>query len=581
MRRAVCALALASFVFAGNAWAAGTTSTPTAPEYDSVGRLVATPFVASGQGRLTQKQVFAIFIGVTKVAHWLGRYPPHPIREATFDRQTRQWTVNVWSGKAGEIATGTIDDATGEVFSAWTGPQVAWNMARGGRAAFGGAILGKPAVWYALCLVFLLGLADLRRPLSLRNLDLVALLAFSASLELFDRGRVFSSAPLVYPPLLYLFVRTVWIGFRGRRARVGRPVWPVWVLAGAAVFLAGFKIGLDLETQHGVIDVGFAGVIGGSRIVHGQAPYGHMPVEDDRPACGPADSSGEIRQRIQTNGRCEAANPTGDTYGPVAYLAYVPAVLAFPWSGKWDALPAAHATSIAWDLLTLFGLVIVGLRLGDTRLAATLALGWSAYPFTAYALLSDTNDAIMPALLVWGFLVLDHAAARGAVVALAGWTKFVSLALAPLWLTYPRFERRQAFRYVIGFALATVASFSILLLEPNLWDAIRTFWHRTIPTQVDRHSPFSIWDWGQYHARGIPDLHLVQRVLEVAVTTFAIAVAFVPRRKGPLELAALTAAILLGYELVLTHWFYLYLPWVLPFVALALYLPATRDDAHA
>ena len=40
-----------------------------------------------------------------------------------------------------------------------------------------------------------------------------------------------------------------------------------------------------------------------------------------------------------------------------------------------------------------------------------------------------------------------------------------------------------------------------------------------------------------------------------------------PRRKGPLELAALTAALLLAFELSLTHWSYLYLPWVLPFVA--------------
>jgi hypothetical protein len=47
----------------------------------------------------------------------------------------------------------------------------------------------------------------------------------------------------------------------------------------------------------------------------------------------------------------------------------------------------------------------------------------------------------------------------------------------------------------------------------------------------------------------------------------------VPRRKGPLELAALTAALLIGFELVLTHWFYLYIPWFLPFVALALFLP--------
>jgi len=37
--------------------------------------------------------------------------------------------------------------------------------------------------------------------------------------------------------------------------------------------------------------------------------------------------------------------------------------------------------------------------------------------------------------------------------------------------------------------------------------------------------------------------------------------------------------VLLAVELSLTHWFYLYLPWVLPFVLLALFLP--REDGAA
>ena len=44
---------------------------------------------------------------------------------------------------------------------------------------------------------------------------------------------------------------------------------------------------------------------------------------------------------------------------------------------------------------------------------------------------------------------------------------------------------------------------------------------------------------------------------------------FVPRRKTPLQLAALTGFLLIGFELVLTHWFYLYIPWFFPFVAIA------------
>ncbi len=435
-------------------------------------------------------------------------------------------------------------------------------------------------MWIPLSLVFFLGLADRRRPLSWHSADLLALLSFGISLWFFNRGEILRSAPLAVPPLLYLLVRSAWIGFRGRRF-APQGSWPVWLLVAAAVFLAGFRVGLDLEAPHSVIDVGYAGVIGADRILNGQAPYGHMPVQDGRTPCGRADADGEIRDRIQTNGRCESSNPRGDTYGPVAYLAYVPAVLTFGWSGKWDSLPAAHATAILFDLLVVIGLVLVGRRLGGNRLAATLAFGWLAYPFTAYALTTNANDAIMPALLVWGFWLASSDQARGVFVALAGWTKFAALLVAPLWLTYPGGLRRAtALRFGAAFAVATVAAFGLLLLEPGLVEAVRTFSERTLGFQLDRESPFSVWGWGQYHARGLPDLAVPQKVLQVGVLALAGVAAVLPRRKGPLELAALTAAILIGFELALTHWFYLYLPWFLPFVLLALLVPRTAAGAR-
>ncbi len=190
-------------------------------------------------------------------------------------------------------------------------------------------------------------------------------------------------------------------------------------------------------------------------------------MQGDLKPCGPADSEGEIRERIQTNGRCESSNGRGDTYGPVSYLAYVPGYLAFGWSGKWDELWAAHATSLLFDVLCLVGLALVGRRFGGNRLAATLAFAWAAYPFTLYVANSNTNDAIMPAFLIWGFWLASSPWARGAAVALAGWTKFAALLLAPLWLTYPEARRAPSRRFVAGFALATAAAFSVLLLEPS------------------------------------------------------------------------------------------------------------------
>jgi hypothetical protein len=564
---ALAALA-AALAFAAPAAAA---PAPTAPVYDEDGRLVETPFVPPADAaRLTEREATRIALRHPKVADWLERYPPGPQTDAEHRPATDEWVVKAWSGEAGQIVLAKVDDRTGQVKEAWTGPQVAWSMARGGAGSFGGKTINGVWLWLSFCALFLVGLADLRRPLSLRNLDLLALLSFSISLRFFNEGEIFWSVPLVYPPLVYLLARSVWIARRDRPPRASPPVWPVWLLAGACVFAAGFRVGLNVEAQRSVIDVGFAGVVGAHRIVNGEMPYGHMPVQDDRPACGTADAEGEIRERIQTNGRCESSNPRGDTYGPVSYLAYVPGYAVFGWTGKWDELWAAHATSLLFDGLCILGLALVGRRFGGARLAATLAFAWAAYPFTLYASNSNTNDAIMPAFLIWGFWLASSAWARGAALALAGWTKFAALLLAPLWLSYPAGIRLPLRRFAAAFAGTTLAAFSVLLLEPDPLHAARVFVERTFGFQLDRDSPFSVWGWGQYRAAGVPDLALVQDVLQVLLVAGAVALAFVPRRKSILQLAALTAAVLIGFELVLTHWFYLYLPWFFPFFAFAL-----------
>ena len=68
----------------------------------------------------------------------------------------------------------------------------------------------------------------------------------------------------------------------------------------------------------------------------------------------------------------------------------------------------------------------------------------------------------------------------------------------------------------------------------------------------------------------------MQSVLEALLVAGRARALCWPRRKSPLQLAALTAALLIGFELVLTHWFYLYLPWFFPFVAIALLVGEPR-----
>ena len=116
-----------------------------------------------------------------------------------------------------------------------------------------------------------------------------------------------------------------------------------------------------------------------------------------------------------------------------------PSSSLLPWSGTWDDLPAAHAAAIFFDLATVAGLFVLGRRLrpGPRALASASILGfaWAAYPFTDYALQSNSNDTLIAALLVWALVLFALAGRRGALLPWRRSPKFAPLALAPLFAT--------------------------------------------------------------------------------------------------------------------------------------------------
>ena len=272
---------------------------------------------------------------------------------ATFE--DGHWEVAYFAA-GDELVLVLVDAHSGEVTESWTGEQVAWKMARGYSGAFGHK-LNAPYVFLPLCLIFLLGLVDWRRLWRVANLDLLVLLGFGVSHYFFNRADIGVSVPLVYPVLLYLLGRSLWIGLRGVGEGL-RPVWPVMWMIVAALFLMGFRVGLNVADS-GAIDVGYAGVVGADRIAHGEPIYDNFPDDIS----------------------------SGDTYGPVNYLAYVPFEAIWPWSGEWDDLPAAHGAAVLFDIAAFTFLILLGIRIRPgpegQRLAATLAFGWAAYPYTA------------------------------------------------------------------------------------------------------------------------------------------------------------------------------------------------------
>lgn len=468
------------------------------------------------------------------------------------------WEVSYFAGEE-RVALVLVDPESGAARESWTGYQVAWKMARGYEGAFGHT-LNAPYVFLPLCALFLLGLLDWRRPWRIVSLDLLVLLGFGLSHFFFNRAEIGVSVPLQYPVLLYLLGRALWIGLRGRGEGL-RPVWPAAWLLVAALFLLGFRVGLNMADS-GVIDVGYAGVVGADRITDGEPLYGNFPEDVSQ----------------------------GDTYGPANYVAYAPFELIWPWGGEWDDLPAAHGAAVGFDLATFGLLILLGLRIrpgpAGRKLAATLAFGWAAYPYTAYALESNSNDTLIAALLVATLLLAARPIGRGVVLALAVLTKFAPAALVPLFATFRGWRgdggarpgeagssgpatgpaattSRATGPAAVAFVLAFALTIAVLMAWPAIDPGLSAVYERTIEYQSGRDSPFSIW--------GQTDLDPLRYAILAATAALSLAFAFVPREKSLTQVAALSAALLIALQLTAQHWFYLYIVWFYPLLLVALF----------
>ena len=470
---------------------------------------------------VTERQALAIADRVPTIARE-RRAGPLRAEVAVVGRE--RWAISFSRG--GRLrASVQIDGASGRVVSVASGRSLGWPEIYHG---LHGPVARDTTIGMAiLALLFVIPFA--RPPYGRMHLDLLALLSLGVSYAFSVGGHVYAATPLFYPPLLYLVGRACLLATRRKS-----PAWDSWIptralVAGLIAVLVGRYV-FDVVDGY-VSDIGYASLFGADSVKHGYDIY--------------------------------AAGTSGsnlDTYGPFAYLAYVPFSWIIPFGLVHAHAGAARLAAMSFDLLTVAGLVVLGRQIRDWRLGWLLGWGFAAFPFTFFALAANTNDALVSALLVWVLVAAATPMLRGFLLALAVTTKFAPAVLGGLFLRV-RGERSRRSALLYLAALVTTVIVLIWAYLPN--GGLREFWDATLGFQFTRSSPFSMWglhpSWKPAHV-----------VMEVIAAGLAVAAIVFPRRRDVVGIAAMGTTVIVAAQLTAIHWYYFYIPWFLPYALVAL-----------
>jgi len=482
-----------------------------------------------------------------------------------------------------------LDAAVGE-----HGEVLASEQHTAGAPASGAALANSPWVLALFTGLFLLAttVVPLRR---VRNLDALALAGLTVTVVLVNDRQAGASVICAWVLLCYLLVRCLRVGLRTgagadaqatpllshlcagwgprRRVRLLRAL----VAATALAFL------LITLTSSGYTDVALASLQGATEILHGVLPYGHVTLALH-----------------------------GDTYPLGNYLLYVPGALWHPVSDAFSNLEGSLATTAAASLLA--GLALYRLPGADRpgadrpggeaqeadaepRLRATLA--WFAFPPVLLAASGGANDLLVAACVAWMLALgsrrpaapTTRTASTGSstrsglrqrpgprrpgrrrgpscgasllMLAVAAWIKLVPLVALVVWVPY---RRRELPRSLAGAGALTLALMGVLaaLGGPGAIGAMA----RAMAFQFQRGSFFAPW-----YTFG---LQWLQPLAQAAVLVLALVIvghlrAHPSARQELARVSALAGALLLGVQLSANYWTWSYLPWLLPFVYVALF----------
>jgi hypothetical protein len=394
-----------------------------------------------------------------------------------------------------------------------------------GSPLYGSSLSDAPWLLALLALGFILAAAT-RPLLSLRNLDVLALLALVVPIVAGDHQLFELSVLSGYVPLAYLCWRLVHRATREQApARAPQPLvaLPGKRALGYAIGAAAALLAIVAISSPGAIDVGFASTAGATLLLHGTLPYGHMPSDVLH----------------------------GDTYPLLNYVLYIPAAAVAPVRDAFDDTSSAVLVAFAAALV-----VAVALRGSGSR----TVLAWLCFPPLAVSVASGTNDLLLAAAIALALAAASRSGRAALALTAGAWIKLAPLALLPLWLARTRGKPLlRALGAVAGLSAVLAAWILVLGGSAGLRHMLSA-----MSFQLGRGTLQSAWA-----LLGLGPAQQVAQAATIALIAWAAAGA---RRiaTDPARLAALSGAVLAALQLSASNWSYLYVVWLFPCAALAL-----------
>ena len=408
-----------------------------------------------------------------------------------------------------------------------------------------------PTTWVYLSSWLVLGLFfKFNRLWSVRNIDLLALIALGPGLLLVESGRARGIEHDVFVGFIWLFCLGGFFLIRMLidPGMVRRPLLEANVTSGGLTFLGA---ALLVFLMANVLTSDDLQVV--SKVAEADRPRQSAGLPDDQLAMqGPGYPPLRRLPNIVTQRFEESAQEPSATDG---------------------ATGTAKVVAIVSHLAIVIGLILIGLyHFDNVKTGVAAAALYLILPYTA--LMTGRVDHVLPAaLLVWAVVCYRRPLAAGMLIGAAAGAVYYPVFLLPLWCGF--YWRKGLLRFGVGVLLALAVMVGCLATAAESWPGfvaqLRQMFGFVAPWNVDLNK----------HLEGFWALDIIMPVYRLPVLAgflaIAVGLAIWPAQKNLGTLMSCSAAVMLGCQFWHTHDGGLYIGWYLPLMLATILRPNLED----